>query len=245
MESELIEKYFKGELSNEELESFENRLDTDAQFKKDVEFYEQNILVLEKRFANENNRNSFIQNLKQASLSNPSSIEKKGKTVFKIRQYKKPLLISIGIAAAVLIALFVINPTQILYNQYAEHAELHVQSKGETDPLLLEASKRFNEGDFVEAEKLFEKMNETVTSDPELFFSLGITYLENDKFDKAMNTFKSEIILNSSFKDKSIWYQSLVFLKEKNLDACRSELEKIENNSPYYDKSRELMESIE
>jgi tetratricopeptide (TPR) repeat protein len=178
--------------------------------------------------------------------------KKVSKVVFLVRQ--NPLRTA-SIAATFLILIsiggFLISGagtgksgTKLFSNYYqADDAIMMVRSgSNPADIDLKEALLAYNEKKYDNAIKLLKNQSNNILAQ----YYLGLSYLETDKLDKAIETFQH--IIDHKFNlfiEQAEWYLSLCYLKTSQEGKAILLLEKISNsNSIFKEKSEKILKQI-
>jgi len=237
---EQIEKYVLGELNAKELIDFNNRLDNDADFRKEVELYKSVTHSFQKKYQNIEKEEKLKSSLHQLG-SKYFNVEEKNKKV-NIRSYFVKFS---SIAAILLIAFFLFKPQTDLYNQFAEHQTLNIQTKGDNQHgNLLQGATFFNEQKYEKAIPLFEDYLNKNPQDTEIKISLGISFLEEENTLLAIQIFKEVAEQDNVFKNKANWYLALSHIKYKDKTNAKKFLKKISPESSYYKKAQKLLQKL-
>lgn len=240
LDYEIIEKYLNGDLSAKELEDFNVKLETDNLFKQEVALYKE---------INNSLKNKYQHKEKEENLK--QSLDKMGTKYFqkeaqkkKSLPFKRYLLRISSIAAIIIISFFLLKPQTSLYDQFAEHANLEIQVKGDNDEILLNASKLYNSEKYSEAIPLLEEYLRLNPEDTEIQISLGIALLESNKNEDAIVIFEHVNSQNNIFKNKAIWYLALANIKLDHKEESKKYLESIPAESFYYKKAQKLLKKL-
>ncbi|WP_299107082.1 CDC27 family protein [uncultured Tenacibaculum sp.] len=257
----LIERFLRSELSDEERNQFLKRLDIDEVFKEQF--------IIEKQLFESLNEESwsFIENLQtkeieeytqlfrseegvrmKKTFSEVNDIYKKENKVKKRRVF----YIS-GIAAAVLLLL-----TLNLYNgsdstnYYSDYIMMNelpsfVDRSETTDKQdLVAAESYFKEKKYEEALSVLNKVSSPELKDGNYYVYKAIALMELNKYKEAETTLNS--LINSDLLDapKGYWYKALLFVKSKETEKAKKELNTLIAKSDYKQKeAKELLEKLE
>lgn len=237
---ENIEKYILGELTADELLNFENRLQTDAVFKEEVDLYIETNKLLSQKYSNLEKENGLNKTLENMGEKHFNQSEKSSKTFF----IKSNIIRITAIAAVLVLGFFLLKPQTDLYTQFAEHSALEVQVKGDNDAELLKSAQLFNEEKYEEAIPKLEAFLSNHPNDDEIQLALGISYLETNQIKPALIRFSNVYGKQNIFKNKASWYMALAYLKSENKDQARAFLGEIEADSFYFEKAQKLQKKI-
>lgn len=224
---ELIIKYFNHQLAPDEQKLFDQWMKEDEDFKTQVNF-ESSVQEALKR--NERAElKSFLQ-----SVEVP--LEKKN---FKW----------IAIAAS-FIGIVLISTFSIYYfseksssNLYAEYFQPY---PNEVAPVV--RGQKENSDAFyayeIEEYELSAQLFENISEDYALLYG-GISNLEIDQTQKAIEQFNDLILQNSKYQETAEWYLALAYLKNKDQQKSKEILNKIvENQQEFSNQAEKLLENL-
>lgn len=257
----LIEKYLKNQLSEAERKDFLERMSVDASFKEKVVFEKELFETLsENDWSFSENVNSEEVEELEAIFKSDAIKEIKESISLAHKEYKKPKRPVIKLtyyAAASIVLLFVaytlffsvkITPNE-LYAAYIHQNEIYSTiSRGEGDLVqsLIEGETYFKEKKYAEALPIFIKALPSNKNTASIYLYTAICQIELDKFVEAETTLNS--LINSDLIDaqKGYWYKSLLFIKSKQIDKAKKELEFIIENSYFkQEKAKELLTKLD
>jgi len=241
-----IDKYFDGEMSENELIEFEKNMKSDKKLKAEVEFQKE---------IQDSLHDKQIFDLK----NNLEKIHNEAKTANNIDANKEPVvrelfIKKIQLAAAVIVLMiiassvfyFVNNRTmsnETLYGIYYEPAKtMLVERSGNNDEVnLMQALQKYNHNDYTGAIEVFEKDNSIMAK-----FYLALSYMETNRMLDAVNLLKAIIEENDNlFVDQAEWYLGLCYLKLNETEKALIQFSKIsQSNSTYKIKSEEVLKNI-
>lgn len=235
----LIDRYLQGELSNEEVRSFKQRLKDDEEFAGEYSLRKGMDIFLEKE-RNQPNLESSLERLGDEFFE-----EEKKKTTFSI--YRNRIFIGLAAAAAIALALIIWNPFEAtsLYDQYAIHQPISLTEKSTTAAIGTKAEKEFNTKNYKEAYKSLSTYIEQKPDDQKAKLALGISALELDKLEEASSTFSAIQNSNSALKEYGTWYLALTYLKKGDNEKAKSLLTKITSTEKnLFEKATKLLKSL-
>ena len=233
-----FENYLAQKLTAAEVQIFENKLKTVADFKNEFEAYRQTTAFLETKFRPETA--AFQINLKNISKSHFANQEQpKAKVVSMYTKY-------FAVAASLILVFGLYQFLQTNTPQYADfntHEKATFVERGEITVTLKTAQQLFNEKKFQQAIPLFETVLKTVNQ-PEINYFYAICLIETDNFMKA-----EEVLLKlkngkSIYSNRATWYLALMRLKQKNFVSCKNLLKQIPADAEDYAKSQELLQLL-
>ncbi|WP_300569822.1 tetratricopeptide repeat protein [Flavobacterium sp.] len=232
-----FENYLNNEMLPEERIQFEQRLESDLEFRESFHLYKETTQFLGNRFSAESA--DFEKNLKSISSAYfNENQEKKSKVIaFKPWQY--------AVAASLVLFMgtwFFMQNGNPEYGDYSQHESAYFTERGAEDVNLKQAQDFFNKKDYKSAVLAFEKTQDL--KNPELQYFYAIALIETDDFSKA------EVFLNavkegtSVYKDKATWYLALSNLKQNKISECKSLLEQVPSDAEDFDKAQKLLKEL-
>ncbi len=230
-----IDQFFNRELSQEELVEFKKRLDTDADFRAEVQF-RKNLqkAVAQKEATEKIEKEATIKKLK--SLQNNSATDKSDANApqAKIRNLGRWLTAVAAIGTLLLIAYLGFQDTSSNGQNLAENfyennytpyeADITLKSIP-TNSLIAELDKAYKAGDYNASFDLADSVLRELPNDAEILLIKGICLMEKNKPNKGIAVFKS--ISNELYQDEVNWYIAMAFLKQDKVDEAEPYLKKI------------------
>ena len=235
----LFENYLLGDLSKEDNNAFESRLESDSKFKDSFNTYRELSSFLEHKFENEAASTTFQNNLKNISKSyfEKQEIPKKR---FKPWQY------AMAATIALLIGITVFNNLSTpVYSDYASYNDISLTVRGEQDALMHTAENAFNTKDFAKADEAIKSLMVLDKDNAELKFYRAVANIELNNFDMAETMLISLKNGQSAYKNKAIWYLALSNLKQKEYDDCLEILKTIPIDADDYKKAQKLIKKLD
>ena len=234
---EMIEKYIDGELKGKELLKFNELLSTNPDIRRDYN------LSLEIN-------NSIIEDDVMALRETIDFIYKEESKVKRISSVftKRKFYYYAAACAALLIATGgflqnIINPNldnEAVFEKYYTPYDVTVTYRsGNTaiDRLLLNALESYEEKDYENALILFEEVMESRKKDMAVNLYSGISYIEEEKYQKATRSFNNIISDNDNlFIEQAKWYLAMCYLKTEKTDKAQNVLKEIIKEDSYYKK---------
>ncbi len=246
-----IEQYLKKELAGEELAAFESKMNSDADFKKEVEF--QSLLFRgankygedEMRASLKNMRAEIMQEEEQSAApdkNEPAKIvsldqRKKSRPIFKLA-IAAALVLSIGAALYMLTRDTTLTNDQLYATYYQPYNEAINVRNTNAESVVSQASQFYQAKNYKEALPLFLQALTIEPGNAELQLSTGICHLELNQTKEAMELFTK--VNNPLFMDQSKWYQAMVGLKLGHKKA-KLLLESIKEGEYKYDEAQEIL----
>lgn len=228
---ELIEHYFSNVLSREERLEFNNRYEQDKTFKDEVDFLE-NLKVVSEGEDSQNFKSQLKGFEKEYQNTSETS---------NTKAWLKPLL---AVAAILIIALSInfgrnrsVDETK-LFDTYFE------PSKNVTQPIirsdgnentLNDAFIAYNSSNYQEALTLFNNVYRD-SKQSELLFYEGNALLALEKPKEAIEKFNQHLTFSDSLVNRSHWYLALSYLKSKDSEKAKLELQALLNSGENFKK---------
>lgn len=252
-----IEQYLNQEMNTLEKEDFEAEINNSNELKEFIELYYQidDFEDAENWTLYEGN-SERLKNASQLFLAKDVQEFSKKTTAFRDNYHtsknkkKTPwlrLAIGSGLAACIVLLLFSTlfqsNNLIDLYHDNKSWNELpSLTIKGDTEKLdIANIELFFLEKKYKETIILCNRViQNTETIQPNILLYLGVSQLELELYQDALNSFS--ILENSTAIDfhKAYWYKSLVYLKQKNKEKASIELQKIVNNNAYFNHEKAI-----
>lgn len=236
-----IEKYLRGELTEEEISDFEALMENDAALKEQVAQHRQLLKGLEIGFNTE---------LKELLIEEESKIKN---TPIQKPSRIKSLYPLMGIAAAVallIIAFFSLrddafNPEE-LYAQYYKvypnvEAPVSRSESNKKNPFAF-----YEAGDYATALANFTEMQASDPKNPALLFYSGMCQLELGQPESAVEFFNQVSNLSSKkYARPAFWYESLAYLKLGKIKNAKNLLEQLSQGEDVYAaRANELLDKL-
>jgi predicted negative regulator of RcsB-dependent stress response len=222
--TEIIDRYLNGELSEEELKDFNKLLESDLQLRRELSLEKDlNKIILETDIYEFGNKVKATREAMLLQKPNPNGFDK----TVRLRSKKWYLLAaSIIVLVGLLGYLYFLQNQQIssekLFLQYYSkyHSDIAARSGDEisNDPFILGLNE-YEDDNYNDA---IRYLNQEINEDSLNFTAqlyLGISYMEKNNLDKAIDVFKS--IINESgnmFIGQAKWYLALTYLKTDDVD---------------------------
>lgn len=234
----LFEAYITNTLSEEDRLKFEAQLKTDTELKQYFIDYKDAYSFLENKFENENLSTDFKNNL---STISEAYFKKHRKT--KRSSFYKYTLAACVIA---LLGVFILNHfTKPTYENYSTFNSISLSVRGEGNTLLKTAENAFNNRDFKTANKTFQDLLKTDSSNLEYKLYSAICNIELNQFKTAENILESLINQNSVYKNTASWYLALSKLKQKQYKTCKDILKTIPKEADHYKQAQKLIKKLD
>ncbi len=243
-EYRMIDNYLLGRLKGKELETFEQKLQSDAVFAQTVEEQKQAIDVLRKLEDME---------LKMEVQEVQQKFQKERKPVSTIRRLRPWLAAAAAVLILVVSYIVLKGPNhKQLFNTYYAAYDTSFGDRDASDDIkikLAEASRLYKQKDYAQALPNLESLLPEVDNS-KLQLMIGICHLELNNYDKALPFFNQLYEKKDpAFQYHGLWYSAMTYLKSGNITQCKSQLQKLlqatDPNGVYKQaESKELLEKI-
>lgn len=231
---EIIEKYIDGELEGQELINFEKLLEFNAEIKRDYQLsLDINNSILE----------DDIMQLRE-------SLDYMYKDEPKVRRLpntftRRKLFYAAASIALLLVAGGIIKyitgsdlDNEAVFEKYYAPYEVSViyrSGNEEVDKILVNALQKYEEKNFSEAVVLFEKVLKSGKDDMSVNLYSGISYMEEEKYQNAANSFGKIIAQNDNlFIEQAKWYLAMCYVITEKNDEAELILEELIETDSYY-----------
>ena len=231
---ELIESYIDGEMDQNEILGFEDLLSSDIGIKQDYELsMEINNSIIEED----------VMALRETMdyMYNDEIVVKRTPTIFtQKRFYYAAASMALLIATGGLIQRIAspdMDSSEVFEKYYTpyEITVTHRSGNTEVDRLLLNAFEKYEEKNYEQALVLFEEVLETRKNDMALNLYSGISYMEEEKYQKAKTSFDNIISdKDNLFIEQAKWYLGMCYLKTENTEKAENVLKEIIKEESYY-----------
>ncbi|MDH3712001.1 MAG: tetratricopeptide repeat protein [Cyclobacteriaceae bacterium] len=241
-DTERIDRFINGTLTEEERGQFESMMQTDPELKAEVELH-RDIKVGAQAY--------FDQELKDklaAAEGDPTSKNVEGKQAsFRLWQ-------TLGVAAS---AVLLVGLAYIFLNPSADPQELYLSyyqpypnivnplERSQTD-LPDDGMSNYEQENYQKAVEVFDQeLSENPQSDFRLFYQ-ALSYLEIGEAEKAIGNLQQlQGTVSSDFYQPAQWYLALAYLKNADTQAAKAQLLKLlQNGGDYQSRARELADKL-
>ncbi|AMC11539.1 hypothetical protein Lupro_09785 [Lutibacter profundi] len=239
----LFDNYLNKELSASEIISFEEKLESDTNFKQEFEIYKTLNTSLSSKFENEEEEQKLrntLSNLGLKYIKKEKLVKNKGK-IISLFNYKQ---LMVAASIALLIGLFIFKDGNPVYRDFSNHNPLELVVRGENNTASIKAEEAFNSKNYEEAFKQLSILASKNPNDIEIQLYKGISLLELNKYKKAETIFNKISSGNSSFSNTAKWYKALGFLKQGKLDECKKVLKTIPETAEEYKQAKKLLRKL-
>lgn len=237
----IMERYFDFDLSEQELQEFNERVKSDPDFAEKVSQYEFALTFTEKIYKTESE--STLKKEQFKSLLNQAN--PKGNSAAKDSQpeakvvpinYKKYWFAAAASIALLLMAVWLFspsaqNPQQLAANYWQEtRTSVTTTLKSSTDQeqnikLLKAADKSFMANNYQEA---LNHLNEIPTSFKEynkVLLLKGQSFFGLNQYQNAIESY--QLAIEKGAPQQALWYQALAYIRDGNLLSAQQNLNKI------------------
>jgi len=266
---EQIEKYLLDELNNAEKEKIEKRIKEEKEFAEEVDFMRDAMQAsrLEGRKELKNRLNETEQKHAadiEARAREEMNKEAGGKKIVQLRRRRWLYAAATVAAAAIGFYFGIILPSNQGPKMYTEYFKPYPNkvipsTRGEEVPeqfahysqeeynLVVRAMKYYERKNYEKAAELFEKHVPLKEENAALILYKGISQLEAEKEEKALQSFRYILNLGeSNIQDQSQWYLALTFLKTNKTESALKILQIIseKQNHPYRKKADDIIDNL-
>ena len=244
MNENLIERYLLNLLSEDEKQSFEERLKTDKTLAQEVSTQKEIIENVEGI-----GRLELKSQLKTIhSQLYPKQSSSKGITSrFILRFAAAAIFIGVLFGAWWMMQQ---GPTnEQLFSENFEPYALSLNQRSDSEEVFYKIENLYHAKNYEELIPLLEGvLDQSEQKSSQLQLGLGIAYMQSGKSQEAINQFKTIIAKNDfNFEDEARWYLALANLKSGNIDDAKEALKVLasESNRDHHDEAKSILSSIE
>jgi anti-sigma-K factor RskA len=237
----LFENYLADKLSDNELQSFEKKLETDADFKQEFEIYKNLNTSLKSKFENEESEIALKKTLNNLGSQFIKQNRVNKQKVISLFNYKS---LMIAASIALLVSLFIFKNGKPVYSDFSNHNALELVVRGENNGAVVKAENAFNSKNYEEALQQLTILSNTYPNDTEIKLYQGISNLELGNYTNAETIFNKISQGNSTFANTAIWYKALNYLKQKKFKKCKAVLKTIPKSSDKYSQAKKLLNKL-
>jgi len=259
-----IEKFIKGELPEAELIRFEEELNTNSDFKKEVMLYQDVDISLSDIFKYENEdkalqvtfnqlgkkyANEYSKNEAEITVENADvSTEIHKEEAVKQPTITRRLFPLAALAAAAALLLFLFNPlaNQVSPAQLAEQNFTPYQldalmgSGDNAEADWTKGAKYYRAKDYNNALQYFNVFLKNNPNNKEALLAKGSAQMKLNLIDEAIQTFQQ---INSKSK-ASEWYLALAYLKNDEAEKAKGLLQNLSGNTKYDKNAKTLLNDL-
>jgi len=239
----LFDNYLNKELSASEIISFEEKRNSDADFKQEFEIYKALETSLASKFENEEAEKELkntISKLGSKYIKSEKSAKNKGKLI-SLFNYKK---LMVAASIALIIGFFLFNNGEPVYADFSNHKNLELVVRGDNNEAIIKAQEAFNSKNYKEVLQQLTILSETNNNDTEIELYKGICYLELNIYVEADVLFDALSSGDSAFVNTANWYKALSMLKQEQFEACKYVLKTIPESADEYKQAQKLLKKL-
>jgi len=238
-----FDDYLNKELSASEVISFEEKLNSDDDFRQEFKIYKALEISLTSKFKNEKEEKELrntISKLGSKYIKTEDSIKKKGK-IISLFNYKQ---LMVAASIALLVGFFLFNNGEPVYSNFSNHNALELVVRGDNNEAIVKAQDAFNSKNYETALQQLTVLSETYTNDTEIELYKGICFLELNIYVEADLIFDAISDGNSAFVHTASWYKALSMLKQGQFEACKYVLQTIPKSADEYNQAQKLLKKL-
>lgn len=240
-DSTLLDNYFNGLLSAEEVRTVLARVETDPEFREAFTLRQK----MESFPRRETERAAFVSTLRTVGAEyfagktgEPPSLRIARNNVRRWMALAASLTL---LAAAIW---FFNRPTTPTYAQYASHAPLSLTVMGNTEQAKTEAEAAFGQKDYAGALSALAKVLALEPDNLKAKFYQGICLLELQRAAEARAVFEPLAAGQTALREDAVWYVGLSYLQEQNIEACKTTLASIQQRAAHYKEAQEILKGL-
>lgn len=233
-----IHAYLQGSLTEAEQVSFVEDLRADEAFAKLFE-EERRLAVALWALAEEDRQEKLFEIGKEVSP------QKDKQAITKPLRRKTWLRMAVGIAAAVLVAFWVLPPStsssltqEDLYTHQFNPKDvllwMSAPRGGEEESAFAKAAKFMEKGDFKLAIPVLQNLQADPRHEIKATYYLGVCYLKSQEERKAAELFSQIPSSSASYYAPAQWYRALALLRKAPIEEVRQALQPILDNPAHY-----------
>lgn len=225
---DLLYNYFSHSLTEEQTVEFNNRLESDAEFKAQFEF-ENNL----KRAIHHEAKTEIKTKLKEfeATIKASETPRKAAKFYWRVAA---SIVLLIGASWFGYNTLFAVDYNDLYASNFETYpnTEFAITRSDTIDTVERKAFVSYEAGDYEAAITNFENIK---TVDKKFYhdFYKAQAYLKTENIESAKTLLKSILSKNQAFSGESQWYLALIALKEKNKIEATTRLRNLIENFDY------------
>lgn len=236
--NKIVDEYIYGELDIDEMQHFEQSINTESNPKKEYLLYtdinqailEEDVMLL---------RESLDAMYKEV---HETKIKKLPIEFPKRKVYYAAASIALLIATGGMVYEYS-KPSlnnNAIYDKYFAPYEVSVTYRSgneEVDRILIKALEEYENQDYRNAVQLFEKVLEKRSADFAANLYSGISLMETEKYQKATNSFQTIITHNNNlFIEQAKWYLAMCYIKTGQTKKAEITLNELVAIDSYYKK---------
>ena len=240
---ELIERYHKGTLKAEELQSIKDRMAADPSFAQKVEDFKDIFIGIkahgEKKFS------EMVGHWENYA-------QEQEKTIPMLTRARLINLAAVLVLVAAIGTMFLFlgddakkTPEELYAGYFTPYANI-IEVRGDTMNLLLEGMTAYSSRDFKGAAELLSKYSDSNPDDLNALFYLGLSEIASGNPYVGIQQLEHVIVKGGLLKEQAEWYRALGLLRMEEVEACKAALKPIDENKDhdYQKKASELLDAL-
>jgi len=244
---ELIDRYVKGELSGNVLQDFKQRLANDTALAEQVDWHARLVGGIKRQSRKE--LKAYLQSLDTQAAS-PTQVAEQEKKVVSLTFWKYAVAAAVALLIAAVFWLYPLRTSpEALFAQYYQpypNVEATIERNDEMADAYQQAFQWYEDGQYEEAAAAFEELLKADIQSEALNFYIGLTALELNQSDKALQYFESVIKHpDHKYYQQSLWYATLASLKNEDTESAKKYLQQLSDEKGFYgNKATQLLEEL-
>lgn len=246
-QEKFIDQFFNRELDQDELVKFKNLLETDHDFREEVQF-RKNLAkaVAQKEAAEQIEKSATIKKLKALHQNLPKDEILTEAPKAKVRNLGRWLAAAAAIGAMLIIgylgfrdaSLGEQNLTADFYKNNYQPYEADITVKSiPSNTLIAELDEAYKNKNYTASIDLANSILKEIPNDAEILLIKGISLLENNRLEESLAVFNS--ISNELYNDEAHWYAGMVLLQQNKIEAAKARFQKIKGKK-YLNKIKDF-----
>lgn len=241
MENEaLYDDYLSGNLTGSALADFEQRLESDTEFRQSFDLHKETVRLIEIA-ALRNQLNRIADN----TSNNSVNVQKKTRTIQISRTWFAAAAAMIGVV--IIFAYQYVNRpsgTDALYAKYyLPDAGLPSMMGSSSNYTLDDAMVDYKSEEFDEAINKFKALHKGAPSNDTVTYYLGMAYMGKEDYDAALPLIEALSARENQFQMKAQWYRSLILLRQEKYNEAKKALTLIAKDpkNPFNEEAADLL----
>jgi len=241
---DIIDQYLSKQLEGQALSEFQAKLESDVEFKKEVET--QAFLHRGVNKFGEDEMRAKLKKIRAEVLAPAAKVVPLGgkKKTRPILRWSLAATVALALGAAIyLIATWEnVSATDLYASYYEPFGEtVNVRNASATD-IANQASQLYKTKNYEEALPLFQEVLEAEPTNAEVQIAIGICQLELGRLEKATQSFSA--VNNALYKDQAQWFLAMTFLKQSDIENAAIVLASIKEGDFNYTKAQQILAEI-
>ncbi|MCR9249682.1 MAG: hypothetical protein NXI20_04630 [bacterium] len=235
-DEELIRGYYNETLNPTERTEFEERLESDNEFKEQAQSMELELLAF---------RNLERESIKSKFNDWEAEVEESGNSPLNIKSWKVWSTAAAIILIGTLTFRLINTEDADLYSSYYSYYDNYEVTTLRNQPDELtnreKAYQHYDLKDFKSAVVTFEQLDTLQKADQ---FFLSLSYMGADEWNKAEAALTEIQKSDFAYQSASKWYLALVYIKLEKHQKSLPILESIQSDSEFGEKAKELLHKL-